>query len=58
MGFHQSEAQFLKLVNIKWEGPDQERPERLYRRILAHFHDNLLKEGSKLKHNEETPTSK
>ena len=56
-GFHQSEAQFLKLVNIKWEGPDQERPERLYRRILAHFHDNLLKEGSKLKHNEETPTS-
>lgn len=46
--FQQSETQFLKLNNIKLE--DNERPERLYQRILAHIQDNLLKKDGKLKH--------
>lgn len=50
-GFQQSEVQFLKFTNITWEGMHAERPERLYRRILAHIQDNLLQAGSKLKHN-------
>lgn len=55
-GFQQSETQFLKYASITWEGMQSERPERLYRRILAHLQDNLLQSGSRLKHNEETPT--
>ncbi len=49
-GFQQSESQFLALSKITWDGPDKERPERLYRRVLAHLHDNLLHKGSPLKH--------
>ena len=55
-GFQQSEVQFMKFSSITWEGREQERPERLYRRILAHLQDNLLLKGSKLKHNETIPT--
>ena len=50
-GFQQSEVQFLKFTNITWEGIHSERPERLYRRVLAHLQDNLLRAGTKLKHN-------
>lgn len=55
-GFQQSEVQFMAFSQITWEGPTKERPERLYRRILSHLHDNLLMRDSKLKHNEKTPT--
>ena len=55
-GFQQSEVQFMKLLNITWQGPEHERPERLYRCILAHLQDNLLPAGSRLKHNGEIPT--
>lgn len=55
-GFQQSEVQFMTFSQITWEGPAKERPERLYRRILSHLHDNLLKKDSKLKHNNVTPT--
>jgi len=51
-GFQQSEVQFLKFTNISWEGMHAERPERLYRRVLAHLQDNLLQAGSKLRHND------
>lgn len=54
-GFRQSEVQFMAFSQISWQGPDKERPERLYRRILSHLQDNLLKSGSKLKHNGKTP---
>jgi hypothetical protein len=53
----QSEAHFLKLSYIKWEGRDKERPEHLYRRILSHLTDNLLKADGGLKHNNQTPTA-
>ena len=46
--FQQSEAQFIKLCSIKME--ENERPERLYQRILAHIQDNLLKRDGKLKY--------
>lgn len=46
--FQQSEVQFMKLSAIKLE--ENERPERLYQRILAHLQDNLLIKDSKLKH--------
>jgi hypothetical protein len=46
----------MKFSSITWEGREQERPERLYRRLLAHLQDNMLLKGSKLKHNETTPT--
>ena len=52
--FGQSEAQFMKLLSIKKE--ENERPQRLYQRILAHLQDNLLQKNSKLKHNGATPT--
>ena len=52
----QSEANFLKLATIKWEGPDKERPERLYRRVLSHLTDNLLKASGSLQHNKSVPT--
>jgi hypothetical protein len=52
----QSEGQFLKLALIKWEGPEKERPERLYRRILSHLKDNLLRADSLLQHNKAVPT--
>ena len=55
-GFQQSEVQFMSFAQIKWEGPSKERPERLYRRILSHLHDNLLKKDSKLKHNDQSPS--
>lgn len=50
-GFQQSETNFMKFSAIVWE--EGERPERLYQRILAHLQDNLLKAGSKLKHDGE-----
>jgi hypothetical protein len=50
-----SEAHFLNISQIKWAGSDKERPERLYRRIVSHVKDNLLKKDSPLKHNKETP---
>jgi hypothetical protein len=53
-GFQQSEVQFMAFSQITWEGPNKERPERLYRRILSHLHDNLLKRDCKLKHNDKT----
>lgn len=54
-GFQQSEAQFMKFSSITWQ--DGERPERLYQRILAHLQDNLLCSGSRLKHNDATPSA-
>ena len=54
--FQQSEVHFIQLTKLKWESGDKERPERLYRRILAHLHDNLLKSGNQLHHNKELPT--
>ncbi len=54
--FEQSEAQFLSLCQIKWAGLKEERPERLYRRIVSHVKDNLLTEDSPLKHNKLTVT--
>jgi hypothetical protein len=47
--FGQSEVQFMKLLTITRE--ENERPQRLYQRILAHLQDNLLQKDSKLKHN-------
>ena len=54
-GFQQSETQFMKYSSISWE--EGERPERLYQRILAHLQDNLLQNGSKLKHDGNIPTT-
>jgi hypothetical protein len=51
--FGQSEVQFMKLLSITRE--ENERPQRLYQRILAHLQDNLLQKDSKLKHNGVTP---
>ena len=45
-GFKQSETQFMKFSAIKRE--PNERPERLYQRILAHLHDNLMKKDGDL----------
>ena len=42
----QSETQFMKLYSIQWEA--DERPEKLYQRILAHLQDNLLSTSSTL----------
>ena len=54
----QSEVQFLiGFTKITWEGKEKERPERLYRRIVSHLHDNLLKQDSPLHHNGATPTA-
>ena len=54
----QSEVQFLLgFTKITWEGPGKESPERLYRRIMSHLDDNLLKQDSKLHHNGARPTS-
>lgn len=47
-GFRQSEATLAKYLLIKQE-PD-ERPERLYYRLLSHIQDNLLTTDSKLMH--------
>ncbi len=52
----QSEAHFLTLSTIRWEGKGKERPERLYRRILSHLTDNLMKSEGGLKHNGVIPT--
>jgi hypothetical protein len=52
----QSEATFLKLATIKWEGPDKECKERLYRRVLSHLTANLLKSSGTLQHNKAIPT--
>lgn len=49
--FQQNEIQFLSLLKITWEGRDKERPEHLYRRIMAHIYDNLLKKDGKLTYN-------
>ena len=50
----QSEAHFMKLLFITRE--ENERPQRLYQRILAHLQDNLLQKNSKLKHNKKAVT--
>ncbi len=52
----ENEARFLTLSSIKWEGRGKERPERLYRRILSHLTDNLLKAEGSLKHNGIVPS--
>ena len=52
----QSEVNFLKLASIKWEGPENERPERLYRRILSHLTDNLLKASGTIQHKKSIAT--
>ncbi len=39
---------------ILWEGSDKERPEHLYRRLMVHVHDNLLKKDGKLKYDGES----
>ncbi len=62
--YQQTEVQFISLLKIQWEGPIKERPEHLYRRIMGHIHDNLLKKDGKLqylqkpltKNEEMTPT--
>ncbi len=48
--FQQNEVQFMRLLEIQWEGPGLECPEHLYRRIMAHIHDNLIKKDGKLKY--------
>jgi len=55
-GFQQSEVNFMKYATITWAGKEAERPERLYRRIVAHIQDNLLTAGSRIKHNDATLT--
>ena len=47
-GMKQSETQFMKLGNLKWES--EERPEKLYHKVLAHIQDNLLSTESPLTH--------
>ena len=47
-GFKQSETQFMKFSAIKRE--PNERPERLYQRVRAHLHDNLMKKDGDLKY--------
>lgn len=47
-GFKQSEVQFMKLLDIRWE--ESERPEHLYQRVIHHLTDNLLQAGGRLKH--------
>ena len=54
-GFQHSEVNFIKFSSITWEGMETERPERLYRRLLAHLQDNMLSKGSKLKHDDAAP---
>ena len=52
--FNRSEANFLKLINIKRES--EERYETLFQRIVAHLQDNLLTTDSDIKHDGETVT--
>lgn len=52
-GFKQSEAQFLKYSSLKWE--TNERPEKLYRKVVAHLQDNLLTTDCDLLHNKKKP---
>ena len=47
--FERSEIQFMKLLAITQE--ENERPQRLYQRVLAHLQDNLLTKDSKMQHN-------
>lgn len=54
--FQQNEVQFMSLLSIEWGGINTERPEHLYRRIISHIHDNLLKKDGQLKYNNQTPT--
>lgn len=44
--FAQSESTFMKFLDIRQE--QEERPERLYYRLLSHIQDNLLCKDSKL----------
>ena len=46
----------MKLLSITRE--ENERPQRLYQRIVAHLQDNLLQKNSKIKHNGKTMTTK
>lgn len=48
-GFQQSEATFMKFIMIRRE--EDERPMRLYHRLLSHVHDSLLRKDSKMEHN-------
>lgn len=54
-GFRRSEANFLKFYTISWE--ENERPERLYCRLLSHLHDNLILKDGTLKHDGVIPTA-
>ena len=54
-GFKKSESQFMKYAEIKWE--DDERPERLYQRLVAHIQDNLLTTESTMTHHNARVTS-
>ena len=51
-GLQQNERNFMRFLDIKWEGQGVERPETLFRRIKSHLQDNLLTSGSKLQHDE------
>ena len=47
----QSEASFIKFLAIHKE--ENERPMRLYYRLLSHTHDNLLTSESNLQYNDQ-----
>ena len=48
LNLQQDEIQFMKLYSIKRE--TEERPQKLYQRILSHVQDNLLSPNSPLLH--------
>ena len=47
-GFQQNSVQFMSYSQITWDGHGKKRREGLYRRILSHLHDNLLRTDSRL----------
>ena len=48
--FQQSEVQMANFLAITWDKANDERPERLYQRLIAHVQDNLLKKESPMKY--------
>lgn len=49
--FQQNEVQFMSFLKLQWEGPEKERPEHLYRKLMHHIHDNTLRKDGQLTYN-------
>ena len=55
-GFETSETTFMSFLKIHLE--HQERPQRLYHRMVSFIRDSLLQKGDPIKHNGVTPAAK